>query len=209
MLLTTSLFSLSRRIVAPDLRADSRRLFSWICGPGICNRLVSGRSFDTGQTQQIGPKQARNLGKSLAPVNGLAFGEIPAVDPAVERATQGALYAGSAAHEPETSLLLRLEAARTGVLLTVHLLESVIFRVQRHAPDRADPISTKVAQTPGISQIVGGLGALLVSCLAHVISRLLAAASIADLEAKLPGCVGAKRLRESLEQLRFPELELL
>ena len=91
----------------------------------------------------------------------------------------------------------------------MHLLESVIFPVQGHAPDSADPISTKVAQTSGIPQIVGGLVALMVSCLRHVISRLLAAASIADLEAKLPGCVGAKRLRESREQLGLTELELL
>jgi hypothetical protein len=89
------------------------------------------------------------------------------------------------------------------------LLESVVFRIQSHAPDAADPIPTKVAQTPGISQIVAGLVARLVSCPHHVISRLLAAASIADLEAKLPGCVGAKRLREGRQQLGLPELELL
>ena len=155
--------------------------------------------------QQIGPKQARNLGKSPAPVNGPTSGEIEAV----ESAARGALHAGSAVPEPETSLLLRLETARTGILLAMSLLESVVFRIQSHAPDSADPIPTKVAQTPGISQIVAGLVALLVSCLHQVISRLLAVASIADLEAKLPGCVSAKRLREGRQQLGLSELELL
>jgi len=89
------------------------------------------------------------------------------------------------------------------------LLEPVIFQIQSHASHCADPIPTKVAQTPRISQIVLGLLALLLSCLRHVIPRWLAAASIADLKAKLPGRVGTKRPSECGQQLGLPELELL
>ena len=53
--------------------------------------------------------------------------------------------------EPETPLFLGLEAARTGVLLVMDLLKPVIFLIQSHPTHGADPIATKVADTPRIS----------------------------------------------------------
>jgi hypothetical protein len=50
-----------------------------------------------------------------------------------------------AAPEPEAALLLYLEAARTGILLMMNLLEPVVFRIQSHAPHGADPVPTEIA----------------------------------------------------------------
>ena len=73
----------------------------------------------------------------------------------------------------------------------MNFLEPVVFPIQCHTSHRADTIPTEVARTPRVSQIVSGLATFLVSYL-HRAPRFLAAASIADLKTKLPGCVGAK-----------------
>jgi hypothetical protein len=50
-----------------------------------------------------------------------------------------------AAPEPEAAPFLRFEAARTGILLMMNLLEPVVFEIQRHTPYATDPIPTEIA----------------------------------------------------------------
>jgi hypothetical protein len=90
----------------------------------------------------------------------------------------------------------------------MRFLESVVFRIQSDPAHSGDSVTTKIAYTTEIGQLILGLAAHLMSCL-HLRSPRLMAASIADLKAKLPRSLAPHDPFEGSQKFRLAELELL